>query len=572
MDDLGDRIEFLLQEWDGSALEHEDGEILKGAIPAMAEAFHGVAPEHFPDGRPTHASRLLTLLASAAVRAVDDARADGNYQVVHDLWLLMLALKQPQAMPLTAGWVDVVARAREVLESRRRSEDKLSVEAAAQVNRRWWELNGQWEAFTGAMVAAKTPEEVVRVVIAPPQEERTDADAFVDKDGGGGASGTTTCPDCGGLVSARIEACPHCGCPVRTNGQRHDLRSAGRRGKGWSLAVVALIALALAVAVVVIVASLRPWAKDPPPATSPVAHETTDTGASVESVRVGLDPSLMALSPDGRRLYVTNMQHKSVTVLDTESGAPVARVRVGRLPSDISVSTDGASVYVSCLNGLYELDTARNTAALLHAYDLGPGATAAAPDGRTLYIGTYEGVDVMDTFSRSIVRRLAPGLDATILALSPRGSRLYVGDFLMGTVSAVNTRAGSIDGRVDTDSPDLGVELEVSPDGKHLYVLRSTGVERLNTNTLAGQGAASLGSSLTGLATSPDGRVLYVGDYRENNVTLIDTETMTPIRTIDVGYGPADLVAAPDGTSLYVSVASEHAVQKVTIGQGLTTS
>ena len=278
---------------------------------------------------------------------------------------------------------------------------------------------------------------------------------------------------------------------------------------------------------------------------------------------------MMTISPDGRRLYATNMQNKSVTVVDTDSEVPVARVKVGRLPADISVSRDGDFVYVSCLDGLYELDTARNTATLLRRYELGPGQTAEAPDQRTLYVGTDEGVDVFDTYSESVVGKLAAGEDATTLALSPRGSKMFIGDFLFGTVSEVSTVTGIIKQQVSAQSDLPGVELEASPDGNNLYVLTGSQVVKLNVDTFKDTGSAAAGTSPSGMVLSPDGQSLYVGDYRDNNVVVIDTDTMSRVATIDVGYGPEDVAISPDGRTLYVSVASEKTIQVVSLDQAL---
>lgn len=225
MEDPVRRLEFLFTDWDGAPLSREDATILSEALPVMAEAFQQVAPTHFPDGTPTGAQRLLKQLGTAALNAIHDAAQDNDYETVHDLWTIMKAVKQPQAMPVFVGWVDTVGRVRERLESRGRDVDKRSVEAAAQVNQRWWELNGQWEQFTDALVAATTPEQVSKVVIFPPDQFDSRADSVQQAERT--RSGRThDCPDCGGLVSNRAQACPHCGCP------NHELEADRPFGEG----------------------------------------------------------------------------------------------------------------------------------------------------------------------------------------------------------------------------------------------------------------------------------------------------------------------------------------------------
>ena len=53
----------------------------------------------------------------------------------------------------------------------------------------------------------------------------------------------------------------------------------------------------------------------------------------------------------------------------------------------------------------------------------------------------------------------------------------------------------------------------------------------------------TVGAQPSGLATSPDGRLLYVADSGSDDVMLIDTTTLTPVATVPVGPAPAAVVA-----------------------------
>src|SRR3974390_2173127 len=60
-----------------------------------------------------------------------------------------------------------------------------------------------------------------------------------------------------------------------------------------------------------------------------------------------LSPIEMALSPDGRLLYVVCQDSDEVRVVDTQSGKVIANVGVGRMPRGIAVSPDGFQLYVT---------------------------------------------------------------------------------------------------------------------------------------------------------------------------------------------------------------------------------
>ena len=56
------------------------------------------------------------------------------------------------------------------------------------------------------------------------------------------------------------------------------------------------------------------------------------SGAAVATIGVGQRPWNMALTPDGRKLYVACGRSASVAVIDTEKNAKIAEIPVGKLP------------------------------------------------------------------------------------------------------------------------------------------------------------------------------------------------------------------------------------------------
>lgn len=100
------------------------------------------------------------------------------------------------------------------------------------------------------------------------------------------------------------------------------------------------------------------------------------TGSLRAELDTGLSASDLALSPDGRRLFVANANSDSVSVIDTEKAALVAQIAVkpdatmpfGSMPCGLELSPDGRTLAVACggnnaiaLVGLEEADASRAT-------------------------------------------------------------------------------------------------------------------------------------------------------------------------------------------------------------------
>jgi YVTN family beta-propeller protein len=58
----------------------------------------------------------------------------------------------------------------------------------------------------------------------------------------------------------------------------------------------------------------------------------TASNQVVATVPVGQRPWNMALTPDGKKLYVANGRSNSVTVIDTASRSKLRDIAVGKLP------------------------------------------------------------------------------------------------------------------------------------------------------------------------------------------------------------------------------------------------
>jgi YVTN family beta-propeller protein len=63
----------------------------------------------------------------------------------------------------------------------------------------------------------------------------------------------------------------------------------------------------------------------------------TATQTIVATIAVGQRPWNMALTPDGKKLYVACGRSGSVSVIDTERNVRVAEIAVGKLPWGVAI-------------------------------------------------------------------------------------------------------------------------------------------------------------------------------------------------------------------------------------------
>ncbi len=76
--------------------------------------------------------------------------------------------------------------------------------------------------------------------------------------------------------------------------------------------------------------------------------------------------------------------------------------------------------------------------------------------------------------------------------------------------------------------------------------------------------AASLGLALClVLPASAAGPKAYVGNFKDNTVSVIDTQGLTVLATIPVAAGPDGIAITPDNATVFVSGASASSVSVI---------
>lgn len=116
----------------------------------------------------------------------------------------------------------------------------------------------------------------------------------------------------------------------------------------------------------------------------------TGNNTVIGRIPVGGQPFGVALTPDGRYLYVTSIHTDNVTVISTYENAIVDSINVGALQSGIASVPDGAYVYVAD-NNVSVIATANNSVVYTINGINSPEGVAATPDGKYVYV-SYEAV------------------------------------------------------------------------------------------------------------------------------------------------------------------------------------
>src|SRR5262245_17478499 len=151
-------------------------------------------------------------------------------------------------------------------------------------------------------------------------------------------------------------------------------------------------------------------------------------------IQAGTDPEQVAVSPDGRWLFVTNEDGAQTTVIEASDGHVVANIPVGAEPEGVDLRPDGKVLYVTSeQNGEISVIDAQSPK-LITSFKVGPRprSTGFLPDSSRAYISSENGsaVIVADAMAHQVIETIKlPGGDLVRpmgVVPSADGSQVFV--------------------------------------------------------------------------------------------------------------------------------------------------
>ena len=336
-------------------------------------------------------------------------------------------------------------------------------------------------------------------------------------------------------------------------------------------------------------------------------------------------PDDMAISPDGKRLYVVCGQTDELVVVDRASQAVAGRVPVGRVPRGVAISADGSRVYVanSWSDTVSEVDAGSLKVLRNLRAGFEPTGVALDPSG-FLYVANRLGNDisVIDLKSGLDARRLVAGSGASWMTAS--GPQVFVthiypnrGHFRSqpeSEITQIDTRSQTVVSRLRLHNAAGVFHVALSGDGR-LGI--ATLMRPKNLIPLAhvehgwafGSAIALFGEDIGGAApvqlpmdeiesffSLPFGVVIsrdksraYVSASGSDEVAILDLRKLVEaarapgaaelandlsasaryvVARVPVGRNPRSIVLSPDGGTLYVANRLDDSISVMETARG----
>jgi len=272
-------------------------------------------------------------------------------------------------------------------------------------------------------------------------------------------------------------------------------------------------------------------------------------------------PLNMALSPNGKELYVAGEASSTVMVVDANSFEKIDEIAVGRHATDVTFAPDGTRAYVS--NRLDDtvsvLDVqTRKMIATLPVGDEPHGVLTDA-SGTNLYVlnTSEDSISVIDTKTMTEHRRLSASRRPWSLARSPDGSSIYVTNTLsrfvdfrtpsVSEVTVINTERMRVTNRIELPASNLVQGIAWHPSGEFALATMN------RTKNLVPMTRLLQGWTIT------NGLSILWKDGRTDQVLLDEPNLCFP--------DPADVAITPDGRLALITSSGSNRVAVIDVAK-----
>jgi YVTN family beta-propeller protein len=309
-------------------------------------------------------------------------------------------------------------------------------------------------------------------------------------------------------------------------------------------------------------------------------------GTSSDAIKVGDSPTDVDINPNTNKIYVANQDSNTISVIDGNSDSVINTIRVGRRPADLAFDSDTNYLYVvnSGSNTTSVIDTITDSVIDIIPMGSKPVGIAVDPIERWVYVADIGSNSIyqIDGATHRTEENFTVGYSPVDIALDQNTQMLYVTnlgreDQSLGSVSVISTSIGevvnnfTIGGDIENEEDSIPTALAINSDTNMVYVadwfndivsVIDDYTDSIIANITAGIGPSSI-------AVNPKTNMIYVVNNGSNTVSIINGSTNSVVDDIPVGRYPVSIDVNPNTNLIYVA---NHASDTVSIINGSTNS
>ena len=283
----------------------------------------------------------------------------------------------------------------------------------------------------------------------------------------------------------------------------------------------------------------------------------------INNVSVGKGPDALFLTPDEKFLYVANVEDTFISVIDTKEDKVIKMIDVTNYPWGFTRLGNSKFVAVSSWDkGIDIIDFTKHEVVQSKSYEYNLGGIISTKDGKHIFVVAPEKNKAfkIDANSLDIVDEYETGDGPDGIGISKNDKKIYTANTKDGTISIINLDDKSSRVIKTGGKPELihsnhdKTKLFISNFFKNLVHILDTENDKVikEINGLDGPEEAVLSKSE---------KVLYIVNFNSSKVYTYDAFTYEKLdKEYSVGNKPIGIAPADNGTKLFISNYGDNSI------------
>jgi len=264
-------------------------------------------------------------------------------------------------------------------------------------------------------------------------------------------------------------------------------------------------------------------------------------------------------------ILATSYYSNEVVLIDLEKGNITETIPVGKDPQGLGISSEYSTVYVanSGDNTITLLNFSKELTLTGHiSVEKKPASVVATKNFIYVANSDSDNVSVIDIKENKQVGTINTGKMPVSLCFDGKEGLLYVLNGRSNNVSVIDTGSNTIIKTIETEEfPCSG-----AVSAENLFIVNQVSCSLSVINKKTGQKSTiKLGQSPKACLLLPEGNKLYVTNYRDDSLSVVDCKEQKVIKTIDIGKNPTGMVLWHEKKRLYVANGGSNTISIIDI-------
>jgi YVTN family beta-propeller protein len=282
-----------------------------------------------------------------------------------------------------------------------------------------------------------------------------------------------------------------------------------------------------------------------------VIDATTNT--KIKDIPVRDEPEDIDINPKTNTAYVTNLANGTVSAIDLKNNVDVKNMIVGNGPKNIVYDYFLNKIYVTNLaNGTVSvIDTKNNSKIKDIKVGTSPKNVVIARD--TMYVANGNNKVIAINGTTYIhIKNITVGDSPSVIRFNPHTNTIYVANSGSNTVSVIDVKN-------NTDIKNITVgdrpqDIVIQKYENTIYVANSGSntVSVIDGDNNTKIKDIKVGRDPSKIGINDNAQMIYVLNQEDGTISVINSKNNTKIKDIKVGRDPSDIQIGPTKNSIYV--------------------